>query len=84
MSIFAEGGVPMHDIKDLSPIPPELELYARIEGLVGEEAAILAVAEEERRQEHHERLRAISAELDRIWEHLRERAERRGHTPKTS
>jgi hypothetical protein len=76
MSIYAQAGVPPRDPKDLSPIPAELELFARIEGLVGEEAALLAEPLEHRRQEQRERLRAISGELDRIWEKLRERAER--------
>jgi hypothetical protein len=63
MSIFAQAGVPPTKVKDLSPIPPELELFARIEGLVGEEA--------------------LSAELDRIWERLRERAEHLGRDHKS-
>jgi hypothetical protein len=81
MSIFAQAGVPPTKMKDLSPIPPELELFARIEGLVGEEAALLAIPREKRDQKQHERLLALSAELDRIWERLRERAEHlgRGH-----
>ena len=86
MSIFAQGGIPPTKVKDLSAIPPELELFARIEGLAGEEAALLAVARENRDREQHERLRAVSAELDRIWERLRERAERLGRdhgSPKT-
>ena len=76
MSIFAQAAVPPKDIKDLSPIPPELELFARIEGLVGEEAVLLAIPLEERKKEQRERLRAISEELDRIWEKLRKRSER--------
>ena len=52
----------------------QLDSYAMIEGLCCEEDELLAVAEHERSQEHHERLRAISAELDAIWERLRERA----------
>jgi hypothetical protein len=78
MTFFTSAGVPAGQIKDLSPIPYELELFARIEGLVGEEAALLAVPREHRRQKQHERLRAISDELDRIWASLRGRAERLG------
>ena len=78
MSIFAQAGVPPTTVKDLSPLPPELELFARIEGLVGEEAALLTVAREHRDGEQHQRLRAVSAELDRIWERLSERAARPG------
>jgi hypothetical protein len=63
-------------VDDLSARPPELKLFARIERLGGEEAALLAVPRESRTEEQYERLRAISAELDRVWERLRERAER--------
>lgn len=61
------------------PTPRGVEAYAHIEGLVGQEAALLEVPEDKRSQEQHERLRAIREELDRVWERLRERAERRGH-----
>jgi hypothetical protein len=74
MTIFAQAGVPVSTVKDLSPIPPDLELFARIEGLVGEEAALLAIPRQERKREQHDRLREISAELDRIFEKLQERA----------
>jgi hypothetical protein len=63
--------------KDLSPVPRDLEVYAHIEGLVGEENELLEQAEESRKEEHHERLHAIREELDRAWETLRRRAERR-------
>jgi hypothetical protein len=63
--------------QDLSPIPRDLEVYAHIEGLVGEENELLQGAEEGRKDEHHERLHAIREELDRAWETLRRRAERR-------
>jgi hypothetical protein len=46
---------------------------------VGEEAALLAIPHEKRRRDQHDRLRAVSAELDHIWEMLRERAHRLGH-----
>lgn len=63
---------------DLTPVPPELELYARVEDLVGEEARLLKETRAGRSQERRERLRAISEELDRIWETLRQRAEHLG------
>jgi hypothetical protein len=78
MSLFAQAGVPPQDLKDLSPIPDGLRLFARIEGLVGEEAALLAVPPAQRDQAQHDRLRAVSEELDCIWAKLRERAERLG------
>jgi hypothetical protein len=65
-----------HD-KDLSPIPRDLDVYAQMEGLVGEEDEPLEEAEEDRREEHHERLHAVIEELDRAWATLRHRAERR-------
>jgi hypothetical protein len=69
-----------HD-KDLSPIPRELEAYAHIEGLVGEENKLLEEAEEGRKEEHRERLHEIGQELDRAWDTLRRRAERRSESP---
>ena len=71
-----EGLAREHD-RDLSPIPRGLEAYAHIEGLVGEENELLEQAEEGRNEKHRERLRAITEELDRAWETLRRRAERR-------
>ena len=64
--------------KDLSPIPRGLEVYAHVEGLVGEETELLEEAEKSRKEEHRKRLHAIEEELDRAWETLRRRAERRG------
>jgi hypothetical protein len=60
--------------------PGELGLYARVEELAGEEAALLRIPVAERTAQHHERLRAITEELDRVFEHLRERARRLGRT----
>jgi hypothetical protein len=71
-----EGLAREHD-RDLSPIPRDLDAYAHIEGLVGEENELLEQAEEGRKEEHRERLRAITGELDRAWQTLRRRAERR-------
>jgi predicted nuclease with TOPRIM domain len=70
-----EEDVREHD-NDLSPIPHDLEVYAHIEGLVGEENELLKEAEQGRKEEHRERLHAIKQELDRAWETLRRRAER--------
>jgi Protein of unknown function (DUF2630) len=65
-----------HD-KDLSRVPRDVEAYAHIEGLVGEEDLLMEEAEEGRKEENRERLHAIREELDRAWETLRRRAERR-------
>ena len=78
MSLFDRAGIPPEDVRNLSPIPSELGHYAHLEHLVGEEARLLEEAEESRKHEHHERLHEISGELDRVWEVLRERAERLG------
>jgi Protein of unknown function (DUF2630) len=71
-----EGLAREHD-RDLSPIPRDLGAYAHIEGLVGEENELLEQAEEDRKEEHRQRLHVITGELDRAWETLRRRAERR-------
>src|SRR4051812_42751813 len=56
---------------EIAPPPEELSLFARIEGLIGEERALLTIPAAERTQKQHDRLHAITAELDRIWERLR-------------
>jgi hypothetical protein len=71
-----EGLAREHDA-DLSRFPRDLETYAQVEGLVGEENELLEEADEGRKQERRERLHAIAEELDRAWETLRRRAERR-------
>jgi hypothetical protein len=67
-----------HRAEHMNAELPETGLFARIEGLVGEEHALLRVPEHERTHEQHERLRSIGRELDRAWERLRERALRLG------
>jgi hypothetical protein len=77
MNVF-EGLEPERGPEDYKPGSPDIALYERVEGLVGEEAALLEIPAEDRAQHHHERLKAIGEELDRSFEHLRERAERLG------
>ena len=79
MGLYADEGeeIAREREEELSPIPRDFELYAHIEGLVGEENELLEGAEEGRKDEQRERLRAIRDELDRAWETLRQRAERR-------
>ncbi len=48
-----------------------------IERLVQEEHALLALNEESRAPETHERLAAVEVELDRCWDLLRQRRARR-------
>jgi hypothetical protein len=72
-----DEGIAREHEKDLSPIPHDLEVYAHIEGLVGEENELLETAEEDRTENHHERLHAIEEQLNRVWDTLRRRAERR-------
>lgn len=57
--------------------PESIALFAHIEGLIGEEAALLATPAHERTSEHHNRLRELTAELDRIWASLARRAKTR-------
>jgi hypothetical protein len=78
MNVF-EGLEPERGPEDFAPGSPDLELFARVEGLVGEEAALLAIPAEDRRQHHHDRLKAIGDELDRVFAKLHERAERLAH-----
>jgi hypothetical protein len=75
MNTFASLDSALAHAQELSELPEELELFARIEGLVGEEAVLLATPPEQRKDHERERLRAIAEQLDRIWERLRERAE---------
>jgi hypothetical protein len=58
------------------PGQPELGLFARIEGLLGEEKALLDIPARRRSGREHNRLREIGAELDRIFERLQERSKR--------
>ncbi|MCW3064929.1 MAG: hypothetical protein JWN32_2101 [Solirubrobacterales bacterium] len=66
---------------DVAPRPEALDVFARIEGLSGEEERLLAIPAAERSRAERDRLHAIAGELDRIWEHLRKRAARLGHRP---
>lgn len=61
---------------ELAPPPGGASLFARIEGLVGEEDALLRIPARERSRDEHDRLRVIGDELDRVWETLRRRAQR--------
>jgi hypothetical protein len=63
-------------LKDLGHVPPGVHFFAHIEGLTGEEDALLKVPPHERTPAQHERLRAITHELDRLHEHLAARAQR--------
>jgi hypothetical protein len=61
------------------PVDPSLELLARIEGLVGEEYALLAIPENDRTPKQNDRLREITDELDHVFVALKQRAARLGH-----
>lgn len=56
----------------------EVEHYAHVEGLVGEEEALLRVRPEHRTPQHHERLATLRDDLDKAYEALRRRAHARG------
>jgi hypothetical protein len=59
------------------PLPEGINLFAQIEGLVGEEHALLAIPPHKRSKAESTRLREIAETLDRIFDKLRERAEGR-------
>jgi|1185.fasta_scaffold327451_1 hypothetical protein len=59
--------------EDLAPLPEGLKVFARIQGLLGQEQALLAIAERERTREEQGLLNAVSAELDRAAARLRAR-----------
>jgi hypothetical protein len=61
---------------DKADVPADLGLFARVEGLVGEERALLEIPARERSRQQRDRLRDVGAELDRIWESMRARAAR--------
>jgi hypothetical protein len=61
--------------EDVAPLPEGIKLFAQIEGLVGEEYALLAIPLHKRSKSESSRLREIAETLDRIFEKLRERAE---------
>ena len=61
---------------DKADVPADLGLFARVEGLVGEEKALLEIPARERSRQQRDRLRDVRAELDRIWESMRARAAR--------
>jgi Protein of unknown function (DUF2630) len=61
---------------DRAELPADLGLFARIEGLVGEEQALLEIPARKRSEEQKDRLRDVTTELDRIAGVLRARAAR--------
>jgi hypothetical protein len=73
MSAFPGGEGPLENF-DPRHEDADIQAFAHIEGLCQEEAALLEMPEHERSPDQHERLRAISEELDRIRDrlHLRE------------
>jgi hypothetical protein len=61
---------------DETGLPEELEAFARIEGLMGQEHALLSIPAEKRTDRERRLLEAVTAELDRIVGKLKERTER--------
>jgi hypothetical protein len=80
MSTFPGGEGPLMDEGPRHEYPG-VEVFGHVEGLCREETELLEVAEHQRTAEQHQRLQAISEELDRTWEHLHERAQRLGRHP---
>jgi hypothetical protein len=54
-----------------------LTAYEHVEGLCGEEEALLQIPADEREAHHHQRLKELKEELDRAFERLHERADKR-------
>jgi hypothetical protein len=73
--VVPRGGPPPEP-EDLAPRPEGVDLFARLEGLVGEEDALLRIATADRTPEQQARLRQIGRDLDRIFQVLRQRAAR--------
>jgi hypothetical protein len=73
MSAFPGGELPRTP-DEIAPPPEQEELFARIEGLIGEEIALLDIPAHQRTDAHHARLEQIGKDLDRLWHRLRERA----------
>jgi hypothetical protein len=81
MSSVFPGAEAPRGITPPDPIPEDVRLFSAIEGLVGEEHALLLIPEHQRSGAQRERLRAVTEQLDRIWEKLRERADSHGVRP---
>jgi hypothetical protein len=81
MTVYPPEWEQQHAVGDPAAPAPELDLFARIEGLTGEEHALLQVPGDQRTTAQHDRLHAIARELDRAWDKLRERAERLARPP---
>jgi hypothetical protein len=64
---------------ELNPDPKGVTTFARMEGLIDEEAALLLIPGRERSREQRERLTIVGRELDRLSQMLRERAARLEH-----
>jgi hypothetical protein len=61
---------------DEPELPEELRTFARIEGLLGQEHALLLIPAKKRTARERRLLKAVTAELDRIVEKLKERPAR--------
>jgi hypothetical protein len=75
MTAFPGPEPPLAEAKT-APDPDDVTLFARIEDLVGEEAALIAIPADRRDRGQRDRLHTITADLDRIFDKLRERARR--------
>jgi hypothetical protein len=64
------------DLAKTPELPESMQVFARIEDLVGQEYALLRIPASERTREQRDLLHAIGAELDRVREALRARGSR--------
>jgi len=60
---------------DPAPDDADAHVFARVEGLIGEEDALLRLPLHERTAAQRDRLRWLGDELDRLWELLSARAQ---------
>ena len=68
-------------LQEGAALPDDLRLFARLENLIGQERALLAIPQGKRTAGQHRLLGEITAELDRLAEKLHERAHRKKSPP---
>jgi hypothetical protein len=72
----AQPGPYEEPLQGTPELPESMRVVSRIEGLTRQEDALLRIPAHERTTAQRNRLRAIGAELDRVFAHLQARAAR--------
>jgi hypothetical protein len=78
MTVYPPGWEDQHGVQPSPGGSHEFDVFTRVEGLAGEEEALLKIPAAERDAGQRDRLHVLGEELDRIWERLRRRSERLG------